>query len=67
MYKDVLIQVNNRNMGMNLPLITDKSVQELRSLYGEKIEGETVSIYDFNSDIQHRWIYKNGQYIEDAL
>lgn len=59
----MLIQIDNRNQFWNLPLDTKKSPIELRNIYGEKIEGETVAVYDDNN-VKHFWIYKNGKYIE---
>ena len=60
----MLIQIDNRNQFWSLPLDTNKSPEDLRNTYGERIEGETIIVYD-HSNNKYSWIYRNGRYIEN--
>jgi len=60
----MLIQIDNRNQFWNLPLDTNKSPEDLRNTYGERIEGETIIVYDYSNN-KYSWIYRNGRYIEN--
>jgi hypothetical protein len=58
-----LIQVDNINQFWNLPLDTNKSPIDLRNTYGERIEGESVIVYDDNN-VKYSWVYRGSRYIE---
>jgi len=60
----MLVQVDNINQFMSHPISTNKSPEELRNIYGDRIEGERVVVYD-NNDIKYTWKYKNGRYISE--
>ena len=64
MHTKYLIQTENINCGTSQPIYSNKSLNQLLYIYGSQIEGETVTIHDFQQDITHKWIYENGKYSE---
>ncbi len=58
----MLIQIDNRNSFWNLPIHKVCAPEKLRDLYGEKIDGETVTVFE-DDETRHEWEYKNGKYV----